>query len=185
MKPVVKRFLLGGTLGATLCAAWFAPGQEDASTAGAAATGPALSAALPAPRRAARAAAPVFVDVLPIRARTLADDEGPDPSLFGSTQWGGAPVPAAAVMPVAAAPAAVTAPPLPFRVMGSFEQAGQTVVFLQQNDLNHAVRTGDTIGETYKVESIEGAVMTLRYLPLGQVQTLELGHTLQDKRELE
>ena len=182
MKPALKRFLLGGALAATLCAAWFAPEQESTTAAGAAPANPVL----PSSGRAPRATPPAFVDVLPIRARTLADDDGPDPSLFASTQWGGAPVPAPmAAAPVEVATAAVTAPPLPFRVMGSFEQAGQTVVFLQQNELNHAVRTGDTIGETYKVESIEGAVMTLRYLPLGQVQTLELGRTLQDKKELE
>lgn len=175
MTPTVKRVLLGCVLVATLGAAWYAPEEEVVSAAVAPARGAGTIA---------RAPMASFVDVLPIRARS--GDDGVEASLFASTEWGGAPVAApVAAAPVVAAPVEATAPPLPFRVMGSFQQAGQTVVFLQQNDLNHAVRSGDTIGETYKVEAIDGAVMTLRYLPLDQVQTLELGRTLQDKRESE
>lgn len=176
MTPRVKRIGLGAALAATLCAAWYAPDDEGSGVARPVA--PTASRSVPP--------APAFLDVLAIRPR-MEEDDTPDASLFETTEWGGL----AAAAPVAAAPvdaapaAAAAAPPLPFRVMGSFEQAGQTIVFLQQNDLNHAVRAGDTIGATYKVESVTGAVMTLRYLPLNQVQTLDLGHTLQDKRELE
>jgi hypothetical protein len=31
------------------------------------------------------------------------------------------------------------------------------------------------------VESLDGAIMKLRYLPLDQVQTLDLGRTLKEK----
>jgi hypothetical protein len=191
MRPRKTRLLLGVALLATLAAAWFAPADDAAGVAGseAVAAGARRGASAPAVagagKSSARSAAAPFVDVLRIRARAVeGDDEAPDALLFSSTQWSPpAPVTAAAPAASAAAPAAAApqAPPLPFRVLGSYAQAGQTVVFLQQNDQNHVVRAGDTIADTYRVESLDGATMKLRYLPLDQVQTLDLGRTLKEK----
>lgn len=173
MKPSSGRMLLAAALVLTLAAAWFAPEEEQSSPAA-------------APRRAARAPLPAVadsagLDVLAIRARDR-DDDGSDARLFNSTEWtAAAPVAAAAAAPTPAEPEAPQLPPLPFKVLGSQLQAGKTVVFLQQNDANHVVRVGDTIGDTYKVESLEGATLTLRYLPMNQVQTLDLGRTFQEK----
>jgi hypothetical protein len=43
------------------------------------------------------------------------------------------------------------------------------------NDQNLAVRVGDTIAEQYRVERLEGQTLTLRYLPLDVLQTLDVG----------
>jgi hypothetical protein len=185
MKPAVRKGLVGTSLVLTLLAMWYAPAQEkekEKDEAG-------VAVAAPAPRRAAadgqarRAPAPAFVDVLAIRPRTPADaEQDPEAGLFAATRWTPAEAAPAASAPVAeAAQQAATAPPLPFRVLGSYVQGGQVLVFLQQNDTNLVVRVGDTIGETYKVDSLDGSTLKLRYLPLDQVQTLELGRTLQDK----
>jgi hypothetical protein len=180
MKPAVRKGLVGTSLVLTLLAMWYAPGQDKDGAA----------VAAPAPRRAAadgqahRAPAPAFADVLAIRPRTPADaEQDPDADLFAATRWTPAEATPAASAPVAEAAqqAPVAPPPLPFRVLGSYVQGGQVVVFLQQNDTNLVVRVGDTIGETYKVDSLDGSTLKLRYLPLDQVQTLELGRTLQDK----
>jgi hypothetical protein len=159
----------------TLGAAWYAPAEETAD---------AMVSAPVAPRRAApRPAAPAELDVLAIRARGEEEGES-DAGLFAPTEWTPGATAAATAAPAAApAPAPEPAPqlpPLPFRVLGSHEQGGKTTVFLQQNERNHVVRVGDVIDDTYKVESIDGASMKLRYLPLDQVQTLELGRMLKE-----
>jgi hypothetical protein len=182
MKPAMRKTVLGAALVLTLLAIWYAPAAPDEA-----------AVAEPAPRRTAAAGAdgqarhlpaPAFVDVLAIRPRTPADgQQDPEAGLFAATRWAPAEATPAAAVPVAEAAQqqAPAAPPLPFRVLGSYVQGGQVVVFLQQNDTNLVVRVGDTIGETYKVDSLDGSALKLRYLPLDQVQSLELGRTLQDK----
>jgi hypothetical protein len=59
--------------------------------------------------------------------------------------------------------------------MGRYVEDGQVLVFLQHNDSNLVVRVGDTIAEHYKVESLDGGTLTLRYLPLDQQQTIDVG----------
>ncbi|NHZ99840.1 hypothetical protein [Massilia sp. CCM 8734] len=178
MSAALKRALLGAALLATLLAAWYAPAPDGAvveSSAPARAPGPAQGARV-------RGASAPLVDVLAIRARDGDDDDDDDAGLFvGAAR----PAEAATAPPPAPAPLAEPAaqlPPLPFRVLGTHEQAGKTVVFLQQNEFNHVVRVGDTIGDTYKVESLEGSTLTLRYLPMNQTQTLDLGRTLKEEK---
>jgi hypothetical protein len=182
MNPRTTRVLLGAALLLTLAAAWFAPSGETSGEVVQAAARRTAASQPAAASTAAGSAVAAFADVLPIRPRVLDDgDDAPDAILFSSTQWSPSAAPAAALAPAPAAPAAAQVPPLPFRVLGSYERAGKTVVFLQQNDQNHVVGVGDTIADTYKVESLDGATMKLRYLPLDQVQTLELGRTLNEK----
>ncbi len=104
-----------------------------------------------------------------------------EPQLFASTQWGrGTPIkkvsitPKAVMMPPIDSPPP-QAPPLPFIFLGRYESAGETLIFLKHLEQNLVVRAGDTIAEYYKVESFKGTTLTLRYLPLNQVQTLEVG----------
>ena len=47
-----------------------------------------------------------------------------------------------------------------------------TTVFLAQQDVNHAVKKGDVINGTYRVEEAEAGRVVLTYLPLDQRQTL-------------
>ena len=52
------------------------------------------------------------------------------------------------------------------------------MVFLNQDDDVYAVKAGDTIGGAYRIEEIKGSEVVLTYLPLKQLQTLQIG-TLQ------
>lgn len=73
------------------------------------------------------------------------------------------------------APPPPQAPPLPFQVLGRYVEDGKTAVFLRHHDRNLVVRVGDTLAGQYKVESLDGNLLTLRYLPLDQMQTLLIG----------
>jgi hypothetical protein len=118
--------------------------------------------------------------VLGIKERaTRKDDDGA--SLFSPTQWTRPtrkvepptePVVTLPLAPVTAAPA--KAPPLPFRVMGRYVEDGQTGVFLQHNEHNLVVHSGDTLAHDYKVLSLDGGVLTLLYIPLNEIQTLRV-----------
>ena len=68
------------------------------------------------------------------------------------------------------------APPLPFKVIGQYSEAGRKGVFLQNNEESLVVSVGDAIGELYQVESLNDGVLTLVYLPLGQRQTLSISN---------
>jgi hypothetical protein len=67
------------------------------------------------------------------------------------------------------------APPQPYRYMGKMMQDNQIVVFLTRQDRNYAVKRGETLDGTYRVDDITGGVMVLTYLPLKQQQTLPIG----------
>jgi Tfp pilus assembly protein PilP len=67
------------------------------------------------------------------------------------------------------------APPLPFQFFGRMVENGTTMVFLNRQDDVFAVKAGDTIGSTYRVEEINGSEIVLTYLPLKQRQTLPIG----------
>jgi hypothetical protein len=64
------------------------------------------------------------------------------------------------------------APPLPFTYVGSLGDEDQMIVFLAQQDTNHAVKKGDVINGTYRVDDLEPGRVVLTYLPLDQRQTL-------------
>lgn len=190
MSPRGSRWVLGAVLAATLVAAWLAPSSPDDGVAlseraksvrapAADAAGPARS---PAARGSVQGATPSPAEVLSIRGREPGGDDDEEARLFAATQWTPPPqpAPAAASAPLQAVPALpppppAQAPPLPFRVLGRYEEGGRAVVFLQYNDQNLVVRVGDTLAEQYKVEGLSGTALTLRYLPLNQLQSLDIG----------
>lgn len=179
MKWNASRIALVLALAATLLAVWFAPSPDTDSVelsprlakAAAVPTG-----SLPGIEAKSTSGQGKLVAVLRIRPREdLTVDEG---WLFAPTRW--QPPPAKAVAaPLADAAEAVAqvpqAPPLPFRVLGRYEESGQPAVFLQHQDQNLVVRVGDTIDGIYKVENLDQATLTLRYLPLDLPQRLALG----------
>ncbi|WAC71448.1 hypothetical protein OU995_17900 [Roseateles sp. SL47] len=118
------------------------------------------------------------VQVLALRPRDGQAVEGPaEAGWLGVARARPVPAPVRPVIetppPLPAGPAA--APALPFRAFGRYVDGGEDVVFLMMNDQNLAVRVGDTIAEHYRVERLEGQTLTLRYLPLDLVQTLDVG----------
>lgn len=64
------------------------------------------------------------------------------------------------------------APPLPFTYLGMLGEEDQTTVFLASQEQSYAVKKGDVINGTYRVEEAESGRVVLTYLPLDQRQTL-------------
>ncbi len=97
-------------------------------------------------------------------------------ALFHSQSWYVAPPPPPPEPVVVVAPPPPTAPPLPFTVMGSYARPGDaTVYFLTRGDRVFDVHVGDTIDNTYSVDSAANGQLTLTYKPLNIQQTLVVG----------
>ena len=158
-------------LAATLVAAWFAPRQEEEEIN----LAPRVQNTEPPARNVRGDAAPGKpARILEIRARQSGEDED---SLFLAPDWGyyAPPIPQEEAQPVVEAP---SAPPLPFKFMGRYEENGQNRVFLRENDQTWIVGVGDTLAGVYKVENIGKHFIGLRYLPLGEEQVLEMDNAL-------
>jgi len=68
------------------------------------------------------------------------------------------------------------APPLPFTVMGSYARPGDaTVYFFTRGDRVFDVHIGDTIDNTYSVDSVANGQLVLTYKPLNIQQMLPIG----------
>lgn len=67
------------------------------------------------------------------------------------------------------------APPLPFRLLGRYVDQRGTYVLLANEERGFPVRPGDVIDGLYEVKAIEGSAMTMIYLPLRQIQILDIG----------
>ncbi|WP_229503742.1 hypothetical protein [Massilia putida] len=69
-----------------------------------------------------------------------------------------------------------TAPPLPFTFIGKSVGDGVWEVYLARGARTYVVRDkGEVIDGTYRVDAITPPVLTLTYLPLNQVQQLNIG----------
>ena len=127
----------------------------------------------PAPRGAGAPPVPPAAaqgEVLALIARSeLFGGQGGD-ALFGSRDFTPPPAPAAA-----AKPAAAVAPPLPFSYLGKMLGQGRWEVYLARAGQSYVVREGAAIDNTYRVDKIAPPVLTLTYLPLNQVQQLNIG----------
>ena len=127
----------------------------------------------PPPRTASAPVAPVA----PVQGALLAlapraelfGAQGAD-ALFGSRDFTPPPAP-----PPAAKPAAPVAPPVPFSYLGKMLGEGRWEVYLARAGQSYVVREGAAIDNTYRVERIAPPVLTLTYLPLNQVQQLNIG----------
>jgi hypothetical protein len=179
MTPLSRNRLLFSGLLLTLVAAWFAPTKEKdgialsdrAKTLSEKPQGKAESVA----SKATVKTEPQVLTVRP-RLREATDDS----RLFNSTSWTPPPKPAILVAQPIAVPTKLptplpeVAPPIPFRVLGRYEDAGETTVFVQFNEQNLAIKVGDTVAGKYKVESITANNVGLLYVPLNQPQSLSM-----------
>jgi hypothetical protein len=68
-----------------------------------------------------------------------------------------------------------TAPPLPFTYIGKSLRDGAYEVYLAQGERSHSLREAAVIDGIYRVDAIRPPVLTLTYLPLNQVQQLNIG----------
>lgn len=64
-------------------------------------------------------------------------------------------------------------PPLPFTYLGKIHDGRETVIFLRFHENTLAVRRGDVIDGTYRVEQITPQSMVLLYLTLNEKQSLD------------
>jgi hypothetical protein len=160
-------------LGALLLAAGFAV-FGDRSPAGAVVEPVQRSAVAAAPARA-RPAAPdpaAAVAILRLVPReTLIEDGAKGGTAFGSQNWTPPPVPPAPAAP----PPPPSAPPLPFTFLGKAVEKGEWEVFLARGDQTLIVRDKMVIDGVYRIDRIEPPGMTFTYLPLNQVQLLNIG----------
>lgn len=93
--------------------------------------------------------------------------------LFARQDWTPPPPPPSNVPPPPPPPP--VAPPLPFRYIGKSLQDGVWEIYLARNDRTYLVRDGTTIDGAYRVDAIRPPTLTLTYLPLDQVQQLNIG----------
>ncbi|MCE4554273.1 hypothetical protein [Pelomonas cellulosilytica] len=98
-----------------------------------------------------------------------------DPAPWSSAPAVQAPTQTAAAQQVATVEVPAGPPPLPFRPLGRFDDNQGPVVFLIHGDQNLVVRKGERFADGYRLEEINGTVVSIRHLATGQLQTLDLG----------
>ena len=134
-------------------------------------------AVAPARQRVARSPAepPVILALLPrsVVAGEDGDTFGGADGVFQSQNW--TPPPPKMAVTAAPPPPPPMAPPLPFVYLGKAAADGAWEVFLSRADKTYIVRANTVIDGAYKVVTIAPPVMTLTYLPLNQVQQLNIG----------
>ena len=143
------------------------------------------SAAHPAARTAAAAASATAPRSLPGLLQALAQrvaDPAAAPALFASHSWyvPPPPPPPAPVVDTPAPPPKPTAPPLPYKLIGSYTPDGEkTVFFLSAGDKVFDVHVGETLDNTYSIDSYSNGQLVLTYKPLNEKQQLQLTGTAQ------
>jgi hypothetical protein len=184
-----RHLVLGAALAGAALLAFFGNRSSDTDIAEAVERAPAARAPAQAQAPAPAPAAPVRAGALPAAggARILAllpretligdSDEqfrqGGNP-VFGRQDWTPPPPPPP---PAAAAPPPPppSAPPLPFSFIGKSVAEGAWEVYLARGDRTYVVRDKTVIDGIYRVDAIAPPVLTLTYLPLNQVQQLNIG----------
>lgn len=97
-------------------------------------------------------------------------------SPFESKTWTPLPPPPPPTpMVVNVAPPPPTAPPLPFTFLGKSASADGFEVFLARGENTFVVNKSSVIEGTYRVDSIAPPWLMFTYLPLNQVQQLNIG----------
>ena len=140
------------------------------------------SAGHPAARTAAPAASATAPRSLPGLLQALAQrvaDPAAAPALFASHSWYvPPPPPPAPAVTAPAPPPKPEAPPLPYKLIGSYTPDGEkTVFFLSAGDKVFDVHVGETLDNTYSIDSYSDGQLVLTYKLLNQQQHLQLTGT--------
>ncbi|NHZ92121.1 hypothetical protein F2P45_24400 [Massilia sp. CCM 8733] len=122
-------------------------------------------------------AAPAEPAILRLAARDtlIGDDDAFGAGVFGSQNLNPAPPAAAVDNAPPPPPPPPSAPPLPFVYIGKAVGEGAWEVFLARGDKTYIVRNKMVIDGVYRVDAIAPPTLTLTYLPLNQVQQLNIG----------
>ncbi len=142
----------------------------------------AVQAASPVPRasgsRTATVTEPAILRLVP-RADLMGDGDEPlggANTVFGRQDWNPPPPPTPKQEVVEATPPpAPTAPPLPYTLLGKAVAGGAWEVYLARGDKTYVVRAQMVLDGMYRVDAIVPPTLTLTYLPLNQVQQLNIG----------
>lgn len=100
--------------------------------------------------------------------------QAPNGAVFGSQSWVPPPPPPSAAQ-AAPPPPPPMAPPLPFTFIGKSVGDGVWEVYLARGDRTYTARLNEVIDGTYRVDAIAPPILRLTYLPLNQVQQLNIG----------
>lgn len=131
-----------------------------------------------APRTTGSAGAQAAILALVPRATLIGESDeamGRAADVFGRQDWTPPPQPPPPQSQTAAAPPPPMAPPLPFTYLGKAAENGRWEVFLAVGDKTYVVHDKMVIDGMYRVEQIAPPNLTLTYLPLNQVQQLNIG----------
>jgi len=168
---------------ATMIMAWFAPSRESDSIEPSAHAKRAngvqpIDRSAQTPEAASREKTAAGTSVLQIRRRGDNEMDQAGSGLFAPVNWETAPGNLAAetetVDEIPEENTQANLAPPPFVVLGRYEDENRSYVFLQYMDETLAVSAGDIIADTYRVEKLENDTLTLLYLPLKTVQTLNM-----------
>jgi hypothetical protein len=102
---------------------------------------------------------------------TFAAGEG----VFVGQNWNPAPSPSSQAANANTPPPPPMAPPMPFTVIGKAVADGVWEVYLARGDKTYVVRNQTIIDGTYRVEKITPPLMSVTFLPLNQVQQINIG----------
>ena len=142
------------------------PGRIAEPTARAKAAGPSKQQG--SARSAAPASTPLDISLLNRPAATDLEE-----NLFALPRPPAPPPPRTRA--VAAPPPKPTAPPLPFKYLGTMIDRGTTTLFITQGGQNHSVKPGEVVSDVYRLEQLSETHATFVYLPLEERQTLPIG----------
>lgn len=119
-------------------------------------------------------AAPAILRLLPRAALVGLDGAKEGAGAFASRDWTPPPPPPPAPS-APPPPPPPTAPPLPFTLLGKAFENGAWEVYLARAGKTYIVKPKTVIDGMYRVDAIAPPFLTLTYLPLNQVQQLNIG----------
>lgn len=127
--------------------------------------------------RTGTGAEPAILALTPRAQLIGGDDEalGGPGNVFGSHNWTPPPPPPPVDKSPPPPPPPPTAPPLPFTYLGKTAGDGSWEVYLARGETTYNVRVKTVIDGVYRVDAIAPPMLTFTYLPLNQVQQLNIG----------
>ena len=153
----------------------FGDKTPDSGVAEAVERAPAAMTVVAVAAQESSASEPVILRLTP-RATLIGEGDevmGRAADVFGRQDW--TPPPPPPRPESLAPPAPPMAPPLPFTYLGKAAEGGRWEVFLAIGDKTYVVRDKMVIDGMYRVDAIAPPNLTLTYLPLNQVQQLNIG----------
>jgi hypothetical protein len=169
MKRFSRRVWLGAFLAGSLALVLFdqQPGVVPEAAQASAKVAPSVSTIVPV-------RAPEQLMILVLRPRSLSANSGVDlfavqtPVVTAPNTPTVAPAPIPAIVPP-------VPPPFPYSILGKKLEDGKWDVFLSRQNRTFAIRTGDVLDNTYRVDDIRPPSMTLTYLPMNLPQSIPIG----------